>query len=63
MKRIEAGVHETEDGRYQIERITAVGEWNDEETLWVLNQHRHGIWEEIGEATTKRELVARIKAK
>lgn len=65
LRRVESGVYETADGRYQIERIISGG-FDDEkvedtaETLWVLNEKRDGLWQEIGEATTKRELVGRL---
>ena len=61
LKKIEAGVYETPDGQYRIERVGSVGEWEDTTTyVWTLSEWKFGQWDEIGEAQTRRELVTRV---
>lgn len=61
LKKIEAGVYETLDGQYRIERAGSLGEWEDATTyVWTLSVWKFGQWDEIGEAQTRRELVNRV---
>lgn len=67
LRRIEAGVYETADGRYQIEKAETLTYDDDLErethsSLWVLNEKRDGIWQEISEGGSKRELTGRLDA-
>lgn len=48
LRRVEAGLYETQDGRYGIVRIESVGEWDDYSTDgWAITQER---WHGLGDA-------------
>ena len=59
LRKVEAGVYETADGAYQVQRNVAMGEWDDAEFFWTVEQMSPTgrSSKEVHEAATKRECV------
>lgn len=55
-RRVESGLYESSDGRWQVERIDSYAEWDVAQVVWVVNEKRDDKWiEEVHEADTMRE--------
>lgn len=65
MRKVEAGVYETHDGRYRVERVDSLGEWDSTSSVWTVTGPRPGHpdaeWPELAEAPTKRDAVLRLR--
>lgn len=61
LRRIESGLYETPDGRYRVERVDSMGEWDTTSSTWVVTtggRPDDTRWEhEVHEAPTKRACV------
>ena len=65
MRKVEAGVYETLDARYRVERVDSFGEWDATTSTWVITTnpgHPNVEWPEVGvERLTKRECVEALE--
>lgn len=68
LRRVEAGVYETLDGRWRIERVDSLSEDMTGRreyvttSCWTITARGGNEWTEITERETKRECVAALEA-